>query len=99
MFSNLLQRQLPRTADIDIICVHPGEVKTNVVCLLTQFPTGTAYYDRKETALLASWIVVGIPLGRIASVLLFALGLGGDQESVDSTLETKRQLTCVLNWL
>jgi hypothetical protein len=47
----------------------------------------------------ASWIVVGIPFDRIASVLLCALGLGGDQESVDTTLETKTQLTCILNWL
>jgi len=31
MFSNLLQRRLIKEAGIDIVSVHPGEVKTKVV--------------------------------------------------------------------
>lgn len=30
MFSNLLQRRLPKEAGIDVVCVHPGEVKSKV---------------------------------------------------------------------
>ncbi|KAG0602006.1 hypothetical protein M758_11G154100 [Ceratodon purpureus] len=31
MFSNLLQRRLPKEGGIDVVCVHPGEVKSQVV--------------------------------------------------------------------
>lgn len=31
MFSNLLQRRLLKDVGIDVVCVHPGEVRTQVV--------------------------------------------------------------------
>ena len=38
LFSNLLQKRLPREAGIDIICVHPGQVTSELVWILTMFP-------------------------------------------------------------